>query len=83
VKVGIIGLGVIGTAQAQMFAGHDLVTYDPAVNDTYPIEELAGCDLAIICVGTPESIDGHADLTYVKVAARGLPPGLPAGGVAV
>jgi hypothetical protein len=30
-KVGIIGLGVIGTAQAQMFAEHDLVTYDPAV----------------------------------------------------
>jgi UDPglucose 6-dehydrogenase len=78
VKVGIIGLGVIGTAQAQMFAEHDLITYDPAVNDTYPIEGLAGCDFAIICVGTPESVDGHADLSYVKVAARRLPPGLPA-----
>jgi UDPglucose 6-dehydrogenase len=74
-KVGIIGMGVIGTAQAEMFAEHDLVTYDPAVNDTYPIEELAGCDFAIICVGTPESVDGHADLSYVKVAARRLPPG--------
>jgi hypothetical protein len=57
-KVGIIGLGVIGSAQAEMFAGHDLVTYDPAVDDTYPFEELAGCDFAIVCVGTPQATTG-------------------------
>ena len=28
-RVGIVGLGVIGTAQADMFADHDVVTYDP------------------------------------------------------
>jgi UDPglucose 6-dehydrogenase len=76
-KVGIIGLGVIGTAQAQMFAEYDLVTYDPAVDETYPTEALAGCDFAIVCVGTPEGPDGHAELAYVENAAADLPHGLP------
>lgn len=77
-RVGIIGLGVIGTGQADMFANHDLVTYDPAEDDTYPAEQLHSCDLAIICVGTPQGPDGHADLSYVEQAARDLPAGVPA-----
>jgi UDPglucose 6-dehydrogenase len=76
-KVGIIGLGVIGSAQAEMFAAHELVTYDPAVDGTYPFEDLAGCDFAIVCVGTPQGDDGHAELAYVEQAAADLPPGLP------
>jgi UDPglucose 6-dehydrogenase len=76
-KVGIIGLGVIGTAQAELFADHDLVTYDPAIHDIYPAPGLAACDFAIICVGTPQADDGHAELAYVEQAAADLPPGLP------
>lgn len=76
-KVGIVGLGVIGTAQAQMFAEHDLVTYDPAVDDAYP-PEMASCDFVLVCVPTPESPDGSADLTYVEAAASELPPDVPA-----
>jgi UDPglucose 6-dehydrogenase len=76
-RVGIIGLGVIGSAQAEMFAAHDLVTYDPARDDTYPAG-MAECDFAIICVGTPERPDGRADLAYVEQAASELPPGVPA-----
>lgn len=72
-KVGVIGLGVIGTAQAEMFAEHDVVTYDPAVDDAYPFDELATCDFALICVGTPQGPDGRADLTYVEEAAQALP----------
>jgi phosphoglycerate dehydrogenase-like enzyme len=33
-RIGIVGFGVIGSAQAALFAGHDLVTYDPSVHDT-------------------------------------------------
>jgi UDPglucose 6-dehydrogenase len=44
---------------------------------TYPAEELAACDFAIVCVGTPESDDGHAELAYVEQAAADLPHGLP------
>jgi UDPglucose 6-dehydrogenase len=76
-RVGIIGLGVIGSAQADMFAAHDLVTYDPLDDDAYPLA-MRSCDFAIVCVGTPERPDGHADLTYVEQAVSDLPPGLPA-----
>ena len=77
-KVGIIGLGVIGTAQAELFADHELVTYDPTVHDIYPEGALERCDFAIICVGTPPALSGHADLAYVEAAAAALPPGVPA-----
>jgi nucleotide sugar dehydrogenase len=78
-RVGIIGLGIIGAAQAEMFAaaGHDLVTYDPAEDDHYPALNLMQCEFALVCVGTPETDDGHADLTFVEQAASDLPPGLP------
>lgn len=71
-KVAIIGMGVIGSAQAEMFSGHELVTYDPQDHDTYPHTDIARCDFAIICVGTPEGEDGRADLAYVKDAVREL-----------
>ncbi|HVJ27502.1 MAG TPA: hypothetical protein VM493_08150 [Vicinamibacterales bacterium] len=76
-RVGIIGLGVIGKAQARMFADHDLVTYDPANDSVYPVAELTACDFVIVCVGTPQADDGHADLTYVEAAAAELPPNVP------
>lgn len=76
-RVGIIGLGVIGKAQAELFGKFELVTYDPAVDDVYPAAELATCDFALICVGTPEGPDGAADLSFVEQAARALPSGLP------
>jgi UDPglucose 6-dehydrogenase len=76
-RVGIIGLGVIGTAQADMFSGHDLVTYDPAIHDTYPVDDLAACDFILMCVGTPEGKNGHADLSYLERAIEALPPVVP------
>lgn len=76
-RIAVIGLGVIGTAQAGMFADHDVITYDPAIHGAYPADEIAGCDFAILCVGTPEGADGRADLGYVEDAAAALPAGLP------
>jgi UDPglucose 6-dehydrogenase len=76
VRVGIVGLGVIGTAQADMFHAHNLVTYDPAEDDHYP-SDMAQVDFAIICVGTPQADDGSADLSYVEAAAAELPDGVP------
>jgi UDPglucose 6-dehydrogenase len=78
VRVAVIGLGVIGAAQADLFAAHDVVTYDPAYDTAYPAGDISGCDFAVICAGTPQGQDGHADLTYVEDAVSALPPGVPA-----
>lgn len=76
-RIAIIGLGVIGQAQADLFQDHKLVTYDPAIDDEYPADLIASCDFALICVGTPEAADGHADLSFVEAAVDALPNGLP------
>jgi UDPglucose 6-dehydrogenase len=76
-RVGIVGMGVIGSAQAEMFRGHDLVPYDPLDNNVYPVTAMAKVDFALICVGTPERPDGRADLRYVAQAVNELPGGVP------
>lgn len=77
-KVGLIGLGVVGKAQARMFGKYVHVTYDPAYDETYPDRELEECDFAVISVGTPSREDGSANLDYVFTAYNKLPPRLPA-----
>lgn len=76
-KVGIIGLGIVGQAQVRMFAGHDVVTYDKAHSSHYPFAELAECNFAVICVDTPPLPDGSADLRNLNDALAQLPAGLP------
>jgi nucleotide sugar dehydrogenase len=76
-RVAILGVGIIGSAQARLFAGHDLVTYDPRMNAEYPAQEIASCDFAVICVGTPEGPDGQADLDDFREAVSRLPLELP------
>ncbi len=76
-KVGLIGLGVVGTAQARMFDRYVHVTYDPKYNDRYPQEELKACDFAVIAVPTPSREDGSANIDYVFEAFNRLPSKLP------
>lgn len=67
-KVAIIGMGVVGHAQAEMFGhGNELVTYDVATDRRYP-GRISQCDFAVICVGTPPAADGSADLSYLEKA---------------
>jgi UDPglucose 6-dehydrogenase len=77
-KVAIIGMGVVGRAQAKLFAGHDLTTFDPIYNMPYPVSVVAQAALAVICVDTPASDDGSADLTHLDEAMHKLPYGVPA-----
>ena len=72
-KAAIIGMGVVGKAQARLFAGYDLITYDSAWGSPYPRDAIGGCDFAVITVGTPPREDGSADLT-----APGCRAGRPA-----
>lgn len=76
-KVGIIGMGVVGEGQAEMFSGHDLVTYDATWDMDYPYGDLVSCDFALVCVGTPATSYGRAYLGHVKEAIESLPPNVP------
>ena len=81
-RVGIIGYGVIGMAQAEMFAeaDHEIVPWDVAWGGEgdYPYDKLAACDFVLVCVGTPEGPDGgRANLSYVTTAVDSLPPSVP------
>lgn len=76
-KVAVIGLGAVGRAQVRMLAGHEVVPYDVA-DGPYPAEAVAGCDFAVICVGTPGHPDGAADLSQLQAAFASLPGTLPA-----
>ena len=44
---------------------------------------VADCDIAFLCVPTPQGDDGSADLTYIEAAARQIAPALPSGAIVV
>lgn len=75
-RVAIIGLGIVGSAQVRLFSGHHLVTYDITQDSEYPGRQITGCDFAVVCVGTPDAA-GRADTSAVYEAFLRLPPGLP------
>lgn len=73
-RIGIIGMGHVGTTMAGLLADHaDLVTWDHAHHTTYPNRELAGCDYALVCVDTPPGDAGACDVAHVDEAVKRLP----------
>lgn len=76
-KVAIIGMGVVGQAQARMFGEHVHITYDPKMDDEYPEDAIRACDFAVICVPTPNMPNGHCDLIHLWTAVAALPHGIP------
>jgi UDPglucose 6-dehydrogenase len=44
---------------------------------------VADCEIAFLCVPTPQGDDGSADLTYIETAAREIAAALPAGAIVV
>jgi UDPglucose 6-dehydrogenase len=76
-KIGIIGLGYVGSAVAALFGRrYDVVAYDPAkrehLSDTDGVvpfvgrDEINACDVAFICVPTPEGTDGRLNVAAVE-----------------
>lgn len=77
-KAAVIGLGVVGKAQVRLFGGMVRAVYDPAVTEgPYPFDAVAGCDFAVIAVGTPQGEDGSADLSQLREALDRIPPEVP------
>ena len=67
-KVGVIGNGFVGEAQAFAFSpSSDLRVYDidPA-KCSHTKEEVDECDYIFVCVPTPMYKDGTQDITYIE-----------------
>lgn len=75
VKVGIIGVGYVGSAISSAFADNpfvQLVKRDPfkGFNSTY--DELKTCDGIFVCVPSPQSDDGSCDTSYLESVLNDL-----------
>ncbi|ROP41879.1 UDPglucose 6-dehydrogenase [Saccharothrix texasensis] len=74
IKVGIIGLGHVGSHLAKQLAKScSLVTYDIASSSEYPTSELRDCDLTMICVDTPPLPSGDININNVFNAVSRCP----------
>ena len=66
-KVGIIGNGFVGEAQAFAFSPiSDIRIYDIDINKaTHTLSEINECDFVFVCVPTPMYEDGTQDQSYI------------------
>lgn len=62
-KVGIVGAGAVGTAMAKLFPEAVLYDEPKAVGSR---ESINACDIAFVCVPTPEQHDGSCDTSIVR-----------------
>lgn len=67
-KVGVIGNGFVGEAQAFAFSPTtDLRIYDvDPLRRTHTKEEIDDCDFIFVCVPTPMRNDGSQDTSYIE-----------------
>lgn len=67
-KVGVIGNGFVGEAQAFAFSPTtDLRIYDVnPLRATHSKEEVDECDFIFVCVPTPMRKDGSQDISYIE-----------------
>lgn len=72
-KIGILGLGYVGSAVAWTHRHHEVVKRDPKFGDkSASLEEIKSCDAVYICVPTPMLENGHCDDSYVKSVLKEL-----------
>lgn len=80
-KIGIVGLGVVGQAIQHGFTriGHDVVAHDVKLEGT-SLQGVHATELIFVCVPTPPTVNGACDVSVVKEVigelARMLYPGL-------
>ena len=72
-KIGIVGLGHVGTAMKELFK--DAVVYDKYKN-IGSMQEINTCDAAFVCVPTPQSDDGSCDTSTVDEVLSELRTGV-------
>ena len=66
-KIGILGLGYVGSAVEWTHRHHTVIKRDPKFGkDSASLDEIMSCDAVYICVPTPMLENGHCDDSYVK-----------------
>ena len=67
-KVGVIGNGFVGEAQAFAFAPTtNLRIYDlDPLRSSHSLEEILECQFIFVCVPTPMKKDGSQDTSYIE-----------------
>lgn len=73
-KIAVIGSsGYVGRAVDNFFANHfEVVPYDVAIHTEAQKEAVNTCDLAVVCVPTPQREDGSVDISIVEETVRWL-----------
>lgn len=71
-KIGVLGLGVVGNAVYTGFLelGHAMSFYDPAKDSKF--EDVLDSDICFICVPTPPNQDGFCDTSIVRESVENL-----------
>ena len=73
-RVGIIGLGVVGKTLAHALSWyHDVVPYD--IKGDYDWNPILNADIVLVCVDTPQGPDGRLDCRNVDAVLRRLEQG--------
>ena len=76
-KIIIAGYGFVGTAVNQCLAPYyQLVVVDPKFNKT-KITDHPDAGAVIVCVGTPEGVDGRCDISQVQEVLKQVPRNIP------
>ena len=71
-KIGIVGLGAVGSANKEGFAhlGQEVVGHDISLDTK--LEDLIDTEVCFLCVPTPSSKTGHCDTSIVESVIKGL-----------
>ena len=72
-KLGILGLGVVGSAAETGFMelGHTVSFYDPKYEDS-KLDDVLDTEVCFVCVPTPPNEEGRCDTTIVEKSLTNL-----------
>lgn len=74
-KIGIIGLGYVGSAVASSYADDKILVNDPIKHPSTSVSYatmMKKCRVIFVCVPTPESADGTCDTSIMESVLQGL-----------
>lgn len=71
-KIGIVGLGIVGSAVKYGFEklGHNVVGHD--TKDDTRLADVLDCEIAYLCLPTPQDEDGRCDTSVLEDVAADL-----------